>query len=155
MKVERKRRGRSVAETLKAVSDALLWGASEIHIHRDRYVLEVNAQPPDVSAKTLSDLTRSATVHPVRIGGDPSLTVHNVFDVCRRKKLYFAAVFAKTRDEFFGWAGIPVAKHAWGVPVHLDSSIPEGTVLFGLSKVPFGSLSSIHVLLKGELDHVD
>ena len=151
MRIERKRRGRSTSEVLRTVSNGILWGAAEIHILRDKFILETKASPP-TAMKSLEDLLKTASLVDVRMTGAPAVDIYNVFNLCTTKNLFFTRLFTRSRKTLFAWIGVPQATHAWGVPVVEDLSVPDDGVLFGLSRVPFGDLGSIHILLKGDTD---
>ena len=152
MKVERKRRGTSSTEVLRVVSEALLWGATEIRIDRDKFVLEMRAAPPREPTSTLEGLLKSATVTQARITNNAARDFQDVMELCGKKGMHLTHAFVRSRKDLFKWAGLRPAARLWGVIVEENDGVPDGSVLFGISKVPLGGIGAVHILLKGDFD---
>ena len=150
MRVDKKRKGRGVLEVLQVVSSALAWGATEIHVLPTKFQLELNAEPSADTTTTLEDLLRLRNITAVRLTRDAPQDLQGLFALCSRKGYSLIRIFAKDLGRLFQWVGVPPDTTLMGVPVASTDQLSEGSVVFALSRVPFGPLSTADVLLKGE-----
>ena len=150
MRVDKKRKGQGIREVLQVVSSALAWGASEIHIMPDKFYLELKAEPVTDKTKTLEELLHLRNVGAIRLTGDVLRDLQGVFTMCVERKYFLTRMFVRDTTSLFEWAKLTKASTLMGVPVLASELVPEGGILFALSRVPHGPISTTDILLKGE-----
>jgi len=150
MRVDKKRRGRGIHEVLGVVAAAFAWGATEIHVLPDKFQLELRATPAKDTVRSLEDLLGLREITAVRLTKEAVEDLQGVFAFCADRGYFLVRIYVRNVPSLFQWAGLRPAATLMGVPVAPSDQLERGSIVFALSKVPYGPLSTVNFLLKGE-----